>query len=52
MHINYEGIANLVNNAYKKKVKYVLNKITYSWISENINIRNVIKNNKDILEYL
>ena len=57
MYITYADTTNLVNNAYKKelnkkKVKYVLDKITYSWITDNINIRNVMKNNKDILEYL
>ena len=57
MYVTYADTTNLVNNAYKKelnkkKVKYILDKITLNWTSDNINIRNVMKNNKDILEYL
>ena len=57
MYITYADTTNLVNNAYKKelnkkKVKYILDKITLNWITDNINIMNKMKNNKDILEYL
>ena len=57
MYITYADTTNLVNNAYKKelnkkKVKYILDKITLNWITDNVNIRNIMKNNKDILEYL
>ena len=57
MYITYADTTNLVNNAYKKelnrqKVKYILDKITLNWTTDNINIRNLMRNNKDILEYL
>ena len=57
MYITYANTTNLVNNAFKKelnkkKVKNILDKITLNWITDNINIRNVMKNHKDILEYL
>ena len=57
MYITYADTTNLVSNAYKKelnkkKVKYILDKITLNWITDNINIRNEMKNYKDILEYL
>ena len=57
MYITYADTTNLVNNAYKKElnkkqVKYILDKITLNWTTDNINIRNVLKNQKDILEYL
>ena len=57
MYVTYADTTNLVNNAYKKElnkknVKYILDKITYAWINDNINIRNVMKNYKDIIEYL
>ena len=57
MYITYADTTNLVNNAYKKelnkkKVKYILDKITSAWTTDNINIRNIMKNYKDIIEYL
>ena len=57
MYITYADTTNLVNNAYKKelnkkKVKYILDKITNAWITDNTNIRNVMKNYKDIIEYV
>ena len=57
MYITYADTTNLVKNAYKKeldkkKVKNVLDKLTLNWITDNINVRNVMKDFKDILEYL
>ena len=57
IYITYADTTNLVNNAYKKElnkknVKYILDKITNTWITDNINIRNIMKNYKDIIEYL
>ena len=57
MYITYADTTNLVNNAIKKeinkkKIKYILDKITLNWMTDNINIRNVMRNCKDILEYL
>ena len=57
IYITYADTTNLVNNAYKKElnkknVKYILDKITNTWITDNINIRNIMKNHKDIIEYL
>ena len=57
IYITYADTTNLVNNAYKKElnkknVKYILDKITNIWITDNTNIRNVMKNSKDIIEYL
>ena len=57
IYITYTDTTNLVNNAYKKElnkknVKYILDKITNTWITDNINIRNIMKNHKDIIEYL
>ena len=57
MYVTYADTTNLINNAYKKElnkktVKYILDKITLNWTTDNINVRNVMKNYKDILEYL
>ena len=57
MYITYADTTNLVKNAYKKeldkkKVKNVLDKLTLNWITDNINVRNAMKDFKDILEYL
>jgi alpha-tubulin suppressor-like RCC1 family protein len=57
MYVTYADTTNLVNNVYKKelnksKVKYILDKITLNWITDNSNVRNVMKNCKDIIEYL
>ena len=57
MYVTYADTTNLVNNAYKKElnkksIKYILDKITNAWITDNINIRNIMRNNKDIIDYL
>ena len=57
MYITYADTTNLVNNAYKKElnkksVKYILDKITSNWITDNINLRNLMKNHKDIVDYI
>ena len=57
MYITYADTTNLVKNAYKKelnkkKVKQILDKITKEWITDNINVRNIMKNNKDVKEYI
>ena len=57
MYITYADTTNLVNNAYKKElnkksVKYILDKITSNWITDNINLRNIMKNHKDIVDYI
>jgi alpha-tubulin suppressor-like RCC1 family protein len=57
MYITYADTTNLVKNAYKKeldkkKVKNILDKLTLNWINDNINVKNVMKDYKDILEYL
>ena len=57
MYITYADTTNLFNNAYKKElnkksVKYILDKITSNWITDNINLRNIMKNHKDIVDYI
>ena len=57
MYITYADTTNLVKNAYKKelnkkKIKQILDKITNVWTTDNTNIRNIMRNHKDIIEYL
>ena len=57
MYVTYADTTNLIKNAYKKelnkcKVKSILDKITLNWVTDNTNVRNVMKNFKDIIEYL
>ena len=57
IYVTYADTTNLINNAYKKElnkksVKYILDKITSEWITDNTNIRNIMKNHKDIIDYL
>ena len=57
MYITYADITNLIKNAYKKelnkiKIRQILDKITNVWITDNTNLRSIMRNYKDIIEYL